>query len=1051
MDTPESPIQSPGEVEKGLSDAELLEESPESPAEVDKGLSDSELLNDDDEENEDLEGQGDSAFEKSTVVATGTEDPEDVSDVEDYKMDTEDREDDVGLMNQKNMQKEEEILETPRSPDPEHEHPFTPAEEGDEKDATIKPGPSHLEEEEEDDEEEERRRRRRAVMAVSDLKDESSVSRDLDEHELDYDEEVPEEQNATGADEDETEKGDDGEEEEEEDEEEEKRRKRKERKPILPPEDAPRRKSEDSRESRRDSFRDKNKEEDGEIDEGEIDDDDLEEGEVKDPTDRKVRPRSICRFFMKGNCTWGMICRFIHPGFNDKGNYTLISKPDPFSPNGAPPGGAGPNPLLPANPWGAPAVEELPPPPPPLEPPVESAWERGLRHAKEVLKKATIRKEQEPDFEEKRFTVTIGEDDRDFDKENDFFRERGYRITREIRDAGEIDFRDPAYGDPYADPYYDYEMEAFWRGGQYENFRVQYTETPLPYYPDRERERDPRERHRERERERERDHRERERRQRERERERERERDKETRRKKEEWEKDRLKRDDKEGRPRERPLREPREKKDEKERPLKPRSPINMPPRGPMDPPPKKDMMSMPKRPDEWKDPWRRSKSPRRRPGLMGSPPRGRRRHRPSGSSVSLSNSSRFWLFPVSFPLIFNEFLLKSLFSAQLFYPPVKPGPLLPPQRDKVPPKITPSPSLPEQPGKQPKPVMEPVKPPNPRPTARVPAPREPREPPNLRDGLKKEHQRKPPRRRTMSGSISGSSFSGSSSRSGSRSSSASRSRSGSHKSRSLSVSSVSSISSASSSSSSVRSADSDDMYADLASPVSSASSRSPTPGHGPKERGPPRDRGPNRDRDRGKPTKKEEPFKDERRRVDPSGLPPKGGSDLPRSGSRGHLMHPQPMGPPAAYGSHKDIKLTLLNKQTDRSNRKRYFPGDKERPPSPVSKRMALSPDRGRDRRMPGRPQLSPRMERPKVPGPRSIPPQGERKRPLSPPPKSSGKAPPAVSAGKPAPLAAPAPAAASASSKPSSTLSRREELLKQLKAVEDAIARKRAKIPGK
>lgn len=29
-------------------------------------------------------------------------------------------------------------------------------------------------------------------------------------------------------------------------------------------------------------------------------------------------------------------------------------------------------------------MEELPPPPPPVEPPVESAWERGLRHAKEV-------------------------------------------------------------------------------------------------------------------------------------------------------------------------------------------------------------------------------------------------------------------------------------------------------------------------------------------------------------------------------------------------------------------------------------------------------------------------------------------------------------------------------------------------------------------------------------------------------------------------------------------------------------------------------------------
>lgn len=42
-----------------------------------------------------------------------------------------------------------------------------------------------------------------------------------------------------------------------------------------------------------------------------------------------------------------------------------------------------------------------------------------------------MRKEQEPDFEEKRFNVTIGEDDREFDKENDFFRERSYRIIRE--------------------------------------------------------------------------------------------------------------------------------------------------------------------------------------------------------------------------------------------------------------------------------------------------------------------------------------------------------------------------------------------------------------------------------------------------------------------------------------------------------------------------------------------------------------------------------------------------------------------------------------------
>jgi hypothetical protein len=45
-----------------------------------------------------------------------------------------------------------------------------------------------------------------------------------------------------------------------------------------------------------------------------------------------------------------MNCRFIHPGVNDKGNYSLISKPDPFSPNGAPPGA--PHPLMPGNnPW----------------------------------------------------------------------------------------------------------------------------------------------------------------------------------------------------------------------------------------------------------------------------------------------------------------------------------------------------------------------------------------------------------------------------------------------------------------------------------------------------------------------------------------------------------------------------------------------------------------------------------------------------------------------------------------------------------------------------
>ncbi|KAL0621719.1 Zinc finger CCCH domain-containing protein 18 [Plecturocebus cupreus] len=66
-------------------------------------------------------------------------------------------------------------------------------------------------------------------------------------------------------------------------------------------------------------------------------------------------------------------------------------------------------------------------------------------------------------------------------------------------------------------------------------------------------------------------------------------------------------------------------------------------------------------------------------------------------------------------------------------------------------------------------------------------------------------------------------------------------------------------------------------------------------------------------------------------------------------------------------------------------------------------------------------------------------------RKRQLSPQSKSSSKV-----TSVPGKASDPSAAASTKSGK-ASTLSRREELLKQLKAVEDAIARKRAKIPGK
>ena len=50
-------------------------------------------------------------------------------------------------------------------------------------------------------------------------------------------------------------------------------------------------------------------------------DDDCEEGEIKEPGERTKRPfiKPMCRFFQRGHCTWGINCRFLHPGVNDKG------------------------------------------------------------------------------------------------------------------------------------------------------------------------------------------------------------------------------------------------------------------------------------------------------------------------------------------------------------------------------------------------------------------------------------------------------------------------------------------------------------------------------------------------------------------------------------------------------------------------------------------------------------------------------------------------------------------------------------------------------------
>lgn len=55
----------------------------------------------------------------------------------------------------------------------------------------------------------------------------------------------------------------------------------------------------------------------------------LEEGELTDedePRPEETEPRPVCRFFSRGQCTWGASCRFLHPGVTDKGiNFTRLS------------------------------------------------------------------------------------------------------------------------------------------------------------------------------------------------------------------------------------------------------------------------------------------------------------------------------------------------------------------------------------------------------------------------------------------------------------------------------------------------------------------------------------------------------------------------------------------------------------------------------------------------------------------------------------------------------------------------------------------------------
>lgn len=166
------------------------------------------------------------------------------------------------------------------------------------------------------------------------------------------------------------------------------------------------------------------------------DGEELEEGEVSDEDEKRpeeTEPKPVCRFYTRGQCTWGMSCRFLHPGVTDKGNYTMfdmirpvpVAHAGPYGSSGFHdfrndrpqsmhhPLGPGHHPGFGVPLHGRPGMPEAN---------TESAWERGLRTAKEMMRKAIKRKEQEPDFDDKKMNLSASQDE--LEKDNYYIRDR---------------------------------------------------------------------------------------------------------------------------------------------------------------------------------------------------------------------------------------------------------------------------------------------------------------------------------------------------------------------------------------------------------------------------------------------------------------------------------------------------------------------------------------------------------------------------------------------------------------------------------------------------
>ncbi|XP_045462330.1 zinc finger CCCH domain-containing protein 18-like isoform X2 [Harmonia axyridis] len=194
---------------------------------------------------------------------------------------------------------------------------------------------------------------------------------------------------------------------------------------------------------------------------------DLEEGEVSDEDEvrpEETEPRPVCRFFSRGQCTWGASCRFLHPGVTDKGNYTMFEMVHP---------------LVPGEYSGGDRYAARPDPAP-----IESAWERGLRTAKEMLRKSIKRKEQDIDFEEKKMNLSLAQEE--FDKENGYYGRVPSPEPRFVSRHPPVEYPAPSRPPVPPDEYYN-RRQVVYEPPEYaprERVRPAYRELPTHKMPD---------------------------------------------------------------------------------------------------------------------------------------------------------------------------------------------------------------------------------------------------------------------------------------------------------------------------------------------------------------------------------------------------------------------------------------------------------------------------------------------------------------------------------------------------------------------------------------